>query len=110
VHIFKNEEVPHEVLVDHIIKISKEFKLDPNEKKTRLLIMPELNQEIPWGFFVGASKGHPLRCGIGVVLFIIQNHFLHLRYAPGRGTNNRAEFITLWTLLEIAIKKGIKKL
>jgi ribonuclease HI len=72
--------------------------------------MPEINQEISWGFFDGTSQGHPPQCGMGVVPFLKQNHFIHLRYAPGRGTNTRAEFIALWSLLEIAIKKGIKKL
>jgi hypothetical protein len=54
------------------INISKEFKLDPKENKTRLSIMPKFNQKIPWGFFDGTFQGHPPRCGVGVVLFINQ--------------------------------------
>jgi hypothetical protein len=43
VQIFKKEEVPLEISVGLIIKISKEFKLDPKEKKIGLPIMSELN-------------------------------------------------------------------
>jgi hypothetical protein len=35
---------------------------------------------------------------------------LHIRYPPRVGTNNRDEFIALWTLLETDRKKDIKKL
>lgn len=85
--------------------------IDLKPKNLRLLSMPDLDYEIPWGFFDGASQGHPPYCGVGVVLFVSQNHFIHIRYSPDRGTNNRAELIALWTLLEAASKKGtgIKK-
>lgn len=90
--------------------------------------MPDLDFDIPWGFSDGACQGHPPICRVGVVLFMEQNHFIHppicrvgvvlfmkqnhfihIRYPSGRGTNNRAEFITLWTLLEMAMNKGVKK-
>lgn len=64
----------------------------------------------PWGFFDGAYQGHPTTCGVGVVLFINYNHYIHVRYAPRRGTNNRAEFIAFLTLLEITSSKDLKKL
>lgn len=62
------------------------------------------------GFLDGACQGHPPVCGVGVVLHLKQNHYVHIQYAPGAGTNNRAEFIALWTLSEAAVKKDIKKL
>ena len=49
-------------------------------------------------------------CGLGVVLFINNNHYIHISYAPGLGTNNREEFIALWTLIERAKKKDVRKL
>jgi len=72
--------------------------------------MFELEFEVPWSFFDEAYQGHPLVCGVGVVVHLKQNHYLHIIYAPSIGTNNRAEFIALWTLLETAIKKDVKKL
>jgi ribonuclease HI len=62
------------------------------------------------GFIDRACQGHRPVYGVGVVLFLNQKHYLHIIYAPGIGTNNRAEFIALWTLLETAIKKDVKKL
>jgi ribonuclease HI len=69
--------------------------------------MPEMDFGTPWGFFDGASQGHPPMCGVGVVLFFNQSHYIHIRYAPGRGTNNRVEFIALWTLLNVAKEKDL---
>jgi ribonuclease HI len=46
----------------------------------------------------------------GVVLFISHSHYIHIRYSPGGGTNNRAELIALWTLLETAKEKNMTKL
>jgi ribonuclease HI len=43
-------------------------------------------------------------------MFINQNHYIYIRYAPGQGSNNRAELIALWTLLETTKQKDIKKL
>jgi ribonuclease HI len=49
-------------------------------------------------------------CGVGVMLFIKHNHYIFIRYALGSGSNNREEFIALWTLLETTKKKDIRKL
>jgi hypothetical protein len=48
--------------------------------------------------------------GVGVVLFINQNHYIYIRCAPGGGKNNKVVLIVLWTLLEIAKQKDIMKL
>jgi ribonuclease HI len=47
---------------------------------------------------------------VGVVPFISHNHYIHSIYASGGGTNNRAELIALWTLLETAKEKNMSKL
>jgi hypothetical protein len=39
-----------------------------------------------------------------------QNHYFHIKYAPGRGTNNREKFIALWSLFEATLRKGARKL
>jgi ribonuclease HI len=55
-------------------------------------------------------QGHPPKCGVGAILFINHNHSIHIRYAPGGGTNNRVELISLWTLLEAAKENNLSKL
>jgi hypothetical protein len=44
-----------------------------------------------------------------MVLFIDHNHEIHIRYASPIGTNNCAELIDLWNLLEIKKGKGLRK-
>jgi len=45
-----------------------------------------------------------------VVLYINQNHYIFIRYASGSGTNNKVELTALWTLMETAKKKDLRKL
>jgi hypothetical protein len=94
-----------EVTVAITLGQAEEFKVDPKVPKPRLLVMPSLDLGILWGFFDGAAQGHPSKCSVGVVLFIIQTHYIHIRYAPRRGTNNKDEMIALWTLLETTKQK-----
>jgi hypothetical protein len=49
-------------------------------------------------------------CGIGVVLYIIHNHYMFIGYVPGVGIDNIDEFIPLWTLLVTKTKKDVKNL
>jgi hypothetical protein len=108
--IFKGKDIHPEVTTDIILNMSKEFTLDINIRDLRTLVMPKLDFGIPWGFFDEVCQGHPPICGVGVVLFRKHNHFIHVRCTPGRGMNNRVEFIALQTLLETASSKGLKKL
>jgi len=78
-------------------------------KKTQIQVIPKLDKGIPWGFSDGASQCHPPLCGVAV-LFMNQNLYMHIRYAPGKGSNNTTVFITLRTLLVITLEKGAKQL
>jgi len=49
----------------------------------------------------------PGACRLGVVIYIDHNHYIFIRYNPRAGIDIRFKFITLWTLLEIAIKNYI---
>jgi ribonuclease HI len=69
-----------------------------------------LDYSIPWGYFDGANQGYPPSIGIGVVLFLNQNHYIYIGYAPGGGSNNKAELIALSTLLETTKKNDNMKL
>jgi len=68
-------------------------------KELPVLSMPTLDFEIPCEFFYGASKGYLLTCGVNVVLHLNQNHYVHIHYALGDGTNKTIGFISLWTIL-----------
>ena len=93
-----------------ILNLSTEFLIDIEIKDPRVSVMLELDFGIPWGFFDGVCQGHPPVCAVGVFLCINHNHYIHVCYSPERGTNGRAEFIALRTLLEIASIKDVKKL
>jgi hypothetical protein len=47
-------------------------------------------------------------CIVGVVLYINKNHYIFIKYVLGVGTNNRVEFIFIWTLFETTTKKILK--
>ena len=108
--IFNDKDTPLEVTTGIILNLPKEFLIDIEIKDPRVSVMLELDFGIPWGFFDGVCQGHPPVCGVGVFLCINHNHYIHVCYAPERGTNDRAEFIALRTLLEIASIKDVKKL
>jgi ribonuclease HI len=45
-----------------------------------------------------------------VVLYLNHSHYPFIKYSPGNGSNNRVEFISLWTLLEMEKTKDVRKL
>ena len=46
-------------------------------------------------------------CGIGMVLFIKQDHFINLWMRTGLGINTKAQLIALWGLLWFSRKRCI---
>jgi hypothetical protein len=104
--IFKDKYIPPEITTNITLNLAEEFK----EKNPCILVMPSINYEVPWGYFDVMCQGHPPSCGVGAVLYINNNNYIYIRYAPRTGTNNRAEFITLWTLPKTTIKKDVNKL
>jgi ribonuclease HI len=108
--VFKDKTVSPEVTTTLSLTQAEEFKTEPRSRKQRFIVPPPIDYTIPWGYFDGASQGHPPACGVRVVLFIIHSHYIHIRYSPGGRTNNRAELIALWTLLETTKEKNMTKL
>jgi hypothetical protein len=106
----QDKQVPSEVFFGLIEKLKKEFKCEPKQKKTMIPTMSSMRFEIPWGFFDGSSQGHPPRCKVGVVLFITSKHFFHIIYAPSLGSNTKAEFLALYSLLFFAKSHGLNHL
>ena len=84
--VFKDTLVPPEVTTSVTLIQTSEFKVDPKEPKQRSPVFPEVHFGTLWGFFDEASQGHPPMCGVEVVIFFNQYHYIHIRYALGRGT------------------------
>jgi len=66
------------------MNLSKEFMTDIKLKYPRIPVMLEIDFRICWEFFDRACQGHPPVCGVGVVLYIKENHYIHVQYAPGK--------------------------
>ena len=45
---------------------------------------------------------------MGEILYLSDDHFFHLKFGLGEGTNNRAELRTLYMLLIFAHENGIQ--
>jgi ribonuclease HI len=64
----------------------------------------------PGDFLIVQARGNPPMCGVVIVLYINHNPYIFIRYDPGAGSNNRVEYIALWTVVEVAKKKDVTKL
>nr|ADE75964.1 unknown [Picea sitchensis] len=82
--------MPPEVMANLSLTQAVEFREDLKALKPHIPVILSIDYEVPWGYFDSASKGHPPMCGVGVVLFIKKNYYIHIRYAPGTGSNNMA--------------------
>jgi hypothetical protein len=77
--IFQNADIPPEISAGLIVKLTQEYKMEPKLKNPRAPVMPQLDSNIPWAFFDGASQGDPPVCVVGAVLYMNQNHYFHIR-------------------------------
>jgi len=48
------------------------FKECSKQKKNKIFVKPAFGLSTPWGFFDGASQGHPVMGGAGGVFFYNQ--------------------------------------
>jgi len=102
--------MPPEVTMNLTINQEVEFRENMKVINPCILVIPSIYYEVPCRYFDNTIQGHPPMCGFRVVLFIKQNHYIHIRYALGIRNNNKDEFIALWKLLETTMKKDIRKL
>src|SRR5687768_2925678 len=67
---------------------------------------------MPVGFCDGACRGNPGPMGIGAVLYdeLGGKKLGEVSRVCGSGTNNRAEYLALIALLELAKEKGLRDL
>ena len=76
-----------------------ELIVPTKEKKIHESNLPELNHDIPGGFFNGASQGNLVLDDVGMFLFLKQHNFIELKYVVGRYSINKAIFVSLLMLL-----------
>jgi len=69
-----------------------------------------IDTQTPWAFFNGASKGAPLKGGVGGVLYLTRNHTVSFKADNGQSLNNQSELTALKLVLLLAIEKGITRL
>ena len=61
----------------------------------------EINKEIPWAFFDGASQWEPPLGGAGAVIFFPSTKKMKIKFATGQASNNKAELSALWETLKV---------
>jgi ribonuclease HI len=77
--------------------------------KSKNIVAPQINKEVPWRFFDGSSQGHPGRCGARAVLYISTSHYYNILYMPRRGSNEKMELAALWELLFMVSSLNLRK-
>ena len=72
--------------------------------------MPEINKEMPWAFFDGASHGERPLGGVGAVIFFPSTRNMKIKCARGQASNNKAELSVLWATLKVAKSSQIQEI
>ena len=106
--IFLEKESSPEEVERKGLDVLSYFPQSRNTPRPRIIVPKQLNKNIPWAFFDGASQN--LTCGGGATLYINQNHYFKISMGLGVETNNYAELLNLKLLLCYAIERNCKKL
>lgn len=88
----------------------QEHKTTDKPKKKRVISVLPINKNEPWAFFDGASQGTPALGGAGGVLDMPDTSKICIKFAPGRGTNSKAELSALWAVLKTAQRKNVLRI
>jgi hypothetical protein len=97
-------------VADLISKMASDFKNKLKKMKVRNLVIPDVKDGIPWRFFDTAFQGHPFFYGVGVIIYISKDHIFKIFYALGHGTNMKAKFSAMWTLMYYANMLELRKM
>jgi hypothetical protein len=75
--------------VIHQITLQYEGVWKPRQDKIPIVVLnPNIYNSIAWGFFDGVSQDKLVKCGIGGVLLLTQDHKIIFKDSLGEGTNN----------------------
>ena len=105
--IFLEKATSPEEVAKKGLDILSYFPQTKNNPSPRIIVLEQLNKNIPWAFFDGASQN--LTCRGGATLFMNPNHHFQMSMRLGSGTNNYVELMTLKLLLCFAIERNCKK-
>lgn len=106
--IFHDVQMLLKVVSQMTVKLVKEFGVTSLQKNSRSVEMASLDLRIPWGFFNGASQGHPSLGKAPIVLYLSPSHYFHLKCIGNTGTNNKSKFFALWLLLTSTKQNVVK--
>ena len=82
-----------DVVVEILLKSFKELGPIPSKLEKSLKRGPNFPPNCPWICFYGAClNGH---CGGGIAIFLSDIHYLAIQLGASRGTNSKAELLTL---------------
>ena len=65
------------------------------QKVTKIRQPLLFNSNMPIGYFDGASHDNGNKCGVGVILILINGTMLKIRFGYGQGTNTMGELLAL---------------
>ena len=90
--IFNNTWIPPDIAISLLMRKIQEHKRDIAKNKIRIIRMrAEINKEIPWAFFNGASQWEPHLGGAGDVIFFPSTKKMKMKFATGKSSKNKAE-------------------
>ena len=108
--IFQIKLIPPEVTMALVVQWTRDHKSKYKEPTKGTIVPLEINKEVPWDFFDGASQGDPPLGGSGGVIYFSDKHKVQENFSPGHCTNNKEELAALHTVLNLAININISQL
>lgn len=108
--IFEDRVTTPQVVASNILAIASFFSLDQKPPRVRDIWQEIIDKSFPWGYFDRAAQGDHIYCGVGVVLYLTEDHFFLLKWGLSLGTNNKAQLLALYMLLIFAHEKGLQSL
>ena len=87
--------------------ITAHFMAVERPQRMRDIRSETIDKTYPWGHFDRVAQGNPIRCGVGAILHLTENHLFRLKWSLGEGSNNKAELLAIFMLITIAHEKGV---
>jgi hypothetical protein len=77
------------------------------DKPPKIIVNPNIDKSIAWGFFDATYLGKLGKCGASGVLFLNKDHKISFKVSLGEGTYNCIEMNSLWSLMTLVLEKGV---
>jgi len=76
----------------------------------RVIYEEQVDKNVPWDFFDGASHNNGQACGGGAVLFLSDSHIFKIQTGLGSGSNNYAKCMALKPAILFVRENGVTSL